>query len=182
MSEERLAETLERLIGLIDPVLAREGLERVDLELKRGPKRYLLKLTIDKQGTAPYRGVAPTKHDTPPESSDSVGIDDCMRISKTLGPILDVEDVLPTAYNLEISSPGVNRPLMRPDHYRRALGLDVRVKTRIPVTPAEGGQPESFFVAPLIEAGDETFVLDVRGRRTEIPYRLVSQANIEYRF
>ena len=180
MSEERLAETLERLIGLIDPVLAREGLERVDLELKRGPKRYLLKLTIDKQSTAPYRGVAPTKHDASPE--DGVGIDDCIRISKTLGPILDGEDVLPTAYNLEISSPGVHRPLLRADHFRRAIGLDVRVKTRIPVAPAEGGQPESFFIAPLIEAGDETFVLDVRGRRTEIAYRLVSQANIEYRF
>ena len=70
---------------------------------------------------------------------------------------------------------------MRPDHFRRALGLEVRVKTRIPVTPAEGA-PESFFIAALIEAGDETFVLDVRGRRTEIPYRLVSQASIEYRF
>jgi ribosome maturation factor RimP len=58
MSEERLAETIERLHRLVEPLLEREGLELVDLELKRGPKRYLLRVTIDKAGKAAYRGSA----------------------------------------------------------------------------------------------------------------------------
>jgi ribosome maturation factor RimP len=176
VSEERLAETIERLHRLVEPVLEREGLELVDLELKRGPKRYLLRVTIDKAGKTAYRGSAARSEDEPLD--DEVGIDDCTRISRELSPLLDVEDVIKSAYLLEVSSPGVNRPLKTPNHFKLAAGLDVRIKTRTPVGP----QSESFFIAPLVEAGDDGITLDVRGRQVAIPYRLIAQANIEYRF
>ena len=175
MSEERIAETIDRLQRLIEPVLAREGLELVDLELKRGPKRFLLRITIDKTGKTAYRGAAARDAEALP---DEVGIDDCTRISRLLSPLLDVEDIISAAYVLEVSSPGVNRPLKTPRHFQLALGCDVRIKTRVPVGPAE----ESFFITRLAEASDDGIVLDVRGQAVAIPYRLIAQANIEYRF
>lgn len=174
--ERRLAETIERLHRLVEPVLEREGLELVDLELKRGPKRYLLRVTIDKANKTAYRGSAQRDESEPVQ--DEVGIDDCTRISRELSPLLDVEDVIKSAYLLEVSSPGVNRPLKVPRHFKLAQGLDVRVKTRAPVGPHN----ESFYIARLTEADDDGIALDVRGERVEIPYRLIAQANIEYRF
>ena len=180
---ERIAEQMSRLRGLIEPVVQREGLELFDLELKRGPKRLLLRITLDKPGDAPFRGNAPKKSDeVPPEGLGQIGIEDCTRISKLLGPLLDVEDVLPTAYLLEVGSPGVNRPLKTPAHFKRAVGLEVRVKTRVPVGPTGAPQNESFFIAPLTAAGDDTITLDVRKTPVEIPYRLIQSANIEYKF
>ena len=173
MVQERLAETLERIEALVRPALEREGFELVDLEYKRGTKRYLLRLLVDRAGRTRYRGSVRD----PEPVADSVGIDECVTISKLVGPLLDVEDVIPIAYTLEVSSPGVNRPLKRPEHFRAAAGLMVRVKTRVPV-----GGGESFFIAPLIEVDDERIVLDVRGQRVEVPYRLVAAASIEYQF
>lgn len=183
MSDERLAETLERLHRLVEPLLERQGLELVDLELKRGPRRFLLRVTIDKVGKTHYRGSATRNEDE--ALPEEVGIDDCTRISRELSPLLDVEDVIKSAYLLEVSSPGVNRPLKKPEHFRLATGLDVRIKTRVPiaVTTAAGNPAnESFFIARLAEANDEGIALDVRGHRVDIPYRLIAQANIEYRF
>lgn len=174
--EQRLAETIERLHRLVEPLLAREGLELVELELKRGPKRYLLRVTIDKADRQAYRGSAVRDEGAP--LSEEVGIDDCTRISRELSPLLDVEDIIPTAYMLEVTSPGVNRPLKTPRHFALAVGCDVRIKTRTPVGPSK----ESFFIARLIEAGAEAITLEVRDSRVEIPYRLIAQANIEYRF
>ncbi len=176
MSEERLAETIERIHRLVEPMLVREGLELVDLELKRGPKRYLLRVTIDKADRTAYRGSAVREENAP--LTEEVGIDDCTRISRELSPLLDVEDIIPTAFVLEVTSPGVNRPLKKTRHFKLAVGCDVRIKTRTPIAPTN----ESFFIARLAEATDEAIALDVRGSRVEIPYRLIAQANIEYRF
>jgi len=176
VSEERLAETIERLHRLVEPMLTREGLELVDLELKRGPKRYLLRVMIDKADRQAYRGSAVRDENTP--LTEEVSIDDCTRIARELSPILDVEDFIPTAYLLEVTSPGVNRMLKTPRHFKLAVGCDVRIKTRTPIAPTK----ESFFIARLVEAGEESIALEVRDNRLEIPYRLIAQANIEYRF
>lgn len=173
MAQERLAETIERIEALVLPVLTREGLELVDLEYKRAPKRFMLRLLVDRAGRTRYQGSA--RDPEPP--GEGVTIDDCVRVSKLVGPLLDVEDVIPTAYTLEVSSPGVNRPLKTPAHFKAAVGLMVRLKTRVPVH-----QADSFFIAPLTEADDERVVLDVRGTPVEVPYRLVASASIEYQF
>lgn len=172
MARERLAEDIARIEALVIPLLEREGLELVELDYQRAPKRYLLRFTIDRAGRTRYRGSA----SDPEPLEEGVGVADCARVSKLIGPLLDAEDVIPTAYTLEVSSPGVNRPLKTPAHFRAALGLMVRVKTRVPV----GG--DSFFIAPLAEADDEQIVLDVRGTRLEVPYRLIGAAHVEYQF
>ena len=175
MATERLAETIERIEALLQPLLAAEGFELVELDLNRGPQRHLLRLTIDRAGRTRYFGSAKEAREHGTED-DSVGITDCTRVSKLISPLLDVEDLIPTAYTLEVSSPGVNRPLQTEHHFKVAQGLMVRIKTRAPVAG------ESFFIAKLIEASDEGVALDVRGNRVEIPYRLIQKANVEYQF
>lgn len=203
MSEERLAETIERLHRLVEPMLEREGLELVDLELKRAPRRHMLRVTIDRADRQAYRGSVVRTEDTPLD--EEVSIDDCTRIARELSPLLDVEDIIPTAYTLEVTSPGVNRTLKTPRHFRLALGCDVRVKTRTPIAPTK----DTFFIARLVEVSEESIFLETkaaasRGQahkpsatgptsskgpvdpaqspRLEIPFRLIAQANIEYRF
>lgn len=176
MAEERIAETLERLIALVEPVVAREGMELVDLEFKPGRRQAILRILIDRADRGAYRGRPPKKGE--PSPTDEVGIEDCTRVSHALSPLLDVEDIIPTAYALEVSSPGVNRPLKHPRHFELAQGLDVRVKTRRPV----GEQNESFFIARLVASDTEGITLEDRGQRVEIPYRLIARANVEYRF
>jgi ribosome maturation factor RimP len=175
MSEERFAEVIRKLTDLIVPAVSTEGYELVDLELKRGARRHILRLTVDRQSDAPYRGSAARTEDE--ILPDAVGIDDCARVSRLVSPLLDVEDLIPVAYDLEVTSPGVNRPLLRPEHFRRAVGLDVRVKTRIPAL-----DNDTFFIATLSEVADDGIVLDGRGRRVTIPYRIIASANIEYKF
>lgn len=170
MADEQLAETIERLTAVIEPVLEREGFELVDLVYRSGGKRHLLKVMVDRAGRTSY---APPTHEAGRNQPPTVGIDDCTRLSKTLSPVLDVEDLIPRAYTLEVSSPGLDRPLKTPTHFQRAVGLPVRVKTLVPI---EG---VSFFQAPVAEADDETVVLDARGGRVEIPYRLVESARLE---
>jgi ribosome maturation factor RimP len=176
MSEERFAEVIQQLNALIVPALGAEGYELVDLELKRGSRRFMLRLVIDRVGDGPYRGTAVRSEDE--VLPDAVGIEDCSRVSRIVSPLLDVEDLIPVAYDLEVTSPGVNRPLRRPEHFRRAVGLEVRVKTRIPV----GENKESFLIATLAEVRDDGILLDVRGRHVEIPFRVIGAANIEYKF
>ncbi|HRE91042.1 MAG TPA: ribosome maturation factor RimP [Myxococcota bacterium] len=174
-------------------MLEREGLELVDLELKRAPRRHLLRITIDKADRLAYRGSAVRTEDTP--LTEEVSIDDCTRLSRELSPLLDVEDIIPTAYTLEVTSPGVNRVLKTPRHFRLAIGCDVRVKTRTPIAPTK----DTFFIARLLEVSDESIFLETKAAtsrgaaqpvspessqspRLEIPFRLIAQANIEYRF
>lgn len=175
MATETLAETVQRLQDILEPALVREGLELVALDLKRGQRgKGLLRIVIDVPGDAPYPTQARRSDDAP--LAAGVSISDCVRVTKMLGPLLDVEDPLPTAYELEVSSPGVNRPLRKRAHYERALGARVRVKTRIPVRGTK------LFIAPLAAAGEDAIALEVSGERLELPYRLISDARLEFEF
>jgi ribosome maturation factor RimP len=66
------------------------------------------------------------------DTSAGVGLDECAKVSRELGAILDVEDFAPTAYRLELSSPGVERPLFRLEHYAKQLGKRVSLRLRVP--------------------------------------------------
>lgn len=178
MADERLAETIAKLNATIEPALERMGYELVHLELKRaGRGKMMLRVLIDFVGRdsydPPQRGESgePAPGELPP-----IDISDCIKVTKTLSPLLDVEDPIGSAYTFEVSSPGVNRPLTRPRHFELAVGKDVRVKTRVPVAG------ESFFIARLEEASEEGIALDVRGAQVSIPYRLISKANLEFKF
>src|SRR4051794_22334246 len=92
------------------PLLLAEGLELVDVEYVREREGYILRLFIDKPG-------------------GGVGLEDCTKASHAVDTVLDVEDFIPNEYHLEVSSPGLNRPLTRPEHFAKAVGKKVKVKT-----------------------------------------------------
>lgn len=169
MAQEQIAETIRRLNELIDPIARREGYELVDVSYKPAGKRSRLQVMIDRQGRTTYRPPA----EAPADEPGPVDISDCIRVSKMISPALDVEDIIPSAYHLEVTSPGLDRPLKKPEHFRRARDMKIRVKTRVPVHGA------SFFVAPVVDVDDETVTLEVSGERVDIPYRLISGANLE---
>ena len=93
---------------LLEPVVEREGCELVALEILGSPGRALLRVYIDTVG--------------------GVNVDICARVSRAISPVLDVEDPFPGAWELEVSSPGIERPLQRENDFRRFVGFGVKVK------------------------------------------------------
>src|SRR5262245_2636912 len=100
---------------------------------------------------------------------DSVSIDDCARVSEELGTILDVEDVLAESYTLEVSSPGLDRPLRGAEDYRRFAGRAAKIVTREPINR------QTAFAGRLrgVE-GDEVLFESEGGKHVRLPLRLIS--------
>ncbi len=110
-----MSDAVERIRQLLDPILESMGLDLWDLEFqKQGPK-WLLRVYIDR------------------EIGGGISIKDCETVSRDLGAALDVEDVIQHAYTLEVSSPGLDRALTKPEHFIRFEGSLVRIKTYQPV-------------------------------------------------
>jgi ribosome maturation factor RimP len=111
-----MSETVaERVWEIAEPLVTQEGLEIVDVEFRREGRGMVLRLFLDRDG--------------------GVTLDDLTRVSRQMGDLLDVHDAVPGSYTLEVSSPGINRRLRRPDHFQRYLGKKVRVRT---ITPLDG--------------------------------------------
>jgi ribosome maturation factor RimP len=102
----------ERLIALIEPVLARLGYELVELDYSSGRAHAVLRLYIDREA--------------------GVTLDDCTQVSRELSAVLDVEDPIPSAYTLEVSSPGFDRVLRTQAHFGRFVGSRVFVELKEP--------------------------------------------------
>ncbi|WP_405223756.1 ribosome maturation factor RimP [Lentisalinibacter sediminis] len=104
--------TEDEIRQLLEPTLATMGYELVDLEARIGGKG-LLRLYIDKP--------------------EGVSLEDCERVSHQVSGVLDVEDPIPGEYVLEVSSPGLDRPLKRPEHFERFVGSEAKVALRVPL-------------------------------------------------
>ena len=102
----------ERLIALIEPVLVRLGYELVELEYAAGRSQAVVRIFIDR----------PT----------GITVEDCERVSREVAALLDVDDPIPTAYTLEVSSPGFDRVLRTPEHFERFVGERVFVELKAP--------------------------------------------------
>ena len=128
---------LDRLTGLLAPCVEAMGYELADLELKREGRGQVLRLFIDQDS-----GVA---------------LGDCERVSGQVSALLDVEDPIPGQYSLEVSSPGLDRKLARPEHYDRFAGRGVRVRMW------RGRDGRRNFGGTLLARRGEVIVLDVTG-------------------
>ena len=155
----RKEEILEKVRNIAAPLAAAEGLELVDVEFAGAGGHTTLRLYIDRQG--------------------GVSLDDCTSISRALSAALDVEDPIEGSYELEVSSPGLDRPLRTREHFQRFAGEKVRVKTYGPVQ--EAGSRKTF-VGRLVGLEGEDVVVDVDGALFRIPLTLVAKANIEPSF
>jgi ribosome maturation factor RimP len=142
----------EHFIGLLEPVVQRLGFELVDLEANFGSRSSVLRLFIDHEA--------------------GVTLDDCEVVSRQVSAVLDVEDPIPGDYNLEVSSPGLNRRLVKPEHFERFAGERVRVRL---MQPLDGRRN---FKAALLGHEDGKALLEQDGVRYEIPLENIDMARL----
>lgn len=141
---------------LLEPILIENGLELFDIEYMGSSRKGVLRVYIDKE--------------------DGVTIDDCTKISRELGNLLDVHEVVPGSYTLEISSPGLTRPLRKPSDYTRFKGKTVKIKT------IEDIDDRKIFKGKLVDFVNDTVSLETKGINYLIPYNKIEKANLELDF
>ena len=150
----RALEVIDRVKGIIEPLLERDGLEVVDVEYRREPVGMVLRVYIDR-----------------PEGID-LGV--CSEASSAIEAALDETDIIESAYNLEVSSPGVERRLVKPAHFQRFIGEEARLR----LLPTEEGRKK--FTGKIVEADDKAVALEVDGERLRFEYERIAKANLKY--
>src|SRR3954471_20596986 len=156
MAAETVVEKVREIAGR---VAADRGLEIFDIQFRREAPGMVLRIQIDRPGAAAA-------------AEDSVSVEDCAHVSRDLSAILDVEDVIPSAYTLEVSSPGLDRPLRRPDDYRRFEGRSAKIVMR------ERVDGQGFFRGRLGGLDGTDVLIDADdGKRHRVPLDVIARAN-----
>ncbi|GKS09985.1 ribosome maturation factor RimP [Paenibacillus chitinolyticus] len=132
--------------------LNEQGFELVDIEYVKEGSNWFLRVFVDKEG--------------------GIDIDDCGRISEFLSSKLDENDPIPTAYFLEVSSPGAERPLKKPEDIKKAVGKHVFVTTYEPIDNSKE------FEGELLSFDGEELVVQTPKKRSAIPYSKVASARL----
>lgn len=148
---------VKQLEPIIAPVVTGQGYELVDVEFKNEMGGWVLRVFIDKDG--------------------GVSLDDCANVSRELSAVLDVEDVIPQHYSLEVSSPGLNRPLRKASDFARFVGQKAKIRTRHPV-----GESRRNFSGTLVAVEGGKVKIDVGDQVCEVPVDDVEKANLVYEF
>jgi ribosome maturation factor RimP len=158
-------DALERIRPVAERVTAAHGLELFDLQLTRESQGWIVRVTIDRPGPA-----------ATPE--DSVGIEDCVTVSREMSAILDVDDPLDRTYTLEVTSPGLDRPLRHEADFRRFAG---RTASIVLQAPLDG---QTFFNGRIDGVEDGHVVLRVgkRNRAHRLPLDGIKRARLEVEF
>ena len=146
--------------NLLHPILDSMGLELVELEFKKVGRGYLLQVFIDKP--------------------EGVNLDDCAEVSRELSVQLDVEDCVPGRYTLEVSSPGLDRPLKKEQDFVRYQGRLAVVKTSA-LLKDEKGSPRKTFLGIIegVETGSVVMRLK-EGPLARIPLEMIVKAHLEF--
>ncbi|HEY2032041.1 MAG TPA: ribosome maturation factor RimP [Myxococcales bacterium] len=155
----RKEDILEKVRRVAAPLAAQEGLELVDVEFGGPGGHQTLRLFIDRDG--------------------GVSLDDCTSLSRAVSAALDVEDPIDGAYDLEVSSPGLDRPLRTAEHFQKYAGERVKVKTYAPISETDNRKT---FVGKLLGFEAGLVLVDVDGKVFRIPHAQVSKANVEPNF
>ena len=144
--------TRDELANLLKPSVERLGYELVDLEVRLGGKGGLVRLYIDKP--------------------DGIDLEDCEKVSLAVSALLDVEDPVPGNYNLEVSSPGLDRKLTKVEHFQRFAGETVKVQMRFPI---EGRRR---FRGTLVSSDEENIVVEVDGESFSLSLKTIDTARL----
>jgi ribosome maturation factor RimP len=153
---EKMVSIATRAESLVRTWVEAEGFELVHIEYRSQGGKSVLRVFIDKVG--------------------GVNISDCAEISRRLSVLLDVEDPIPGEYVLEVSSPGVERPLFKEDDYRRAIGKEVRLST------IEKIEARKNFVGHIRDFANHVLTLECEARTYLIPFQKIRKAKLVYRF
>jgi ribosome maturation factor RimP len=149
-----MADTVAKRVGAVAlPVLEEMGLELVEVQYRREQSGWVLRLIIDKQ--------------------DGVSLEDCAAVSREISQLLDIEDFFDQAYNLEVSSPGLNRPLKSMADFERFIGRKAKIKT---IEPIAG---EHVFIGRIKKTEGETIILEIGRKEVIMPFSQVARARLE---
>ena len=152
-----MSETVvEAITSLVMPVLQEKDLVLVDVLYRRESSGWVLRLLIDKE--------------------DGVTLDDCTAVSREVSHLLDIEDIIEQAFNLEVSSPGLDRPLKSVGDFQRFAGRKAKVTTKEPI---EGNQ---VFMGRINKVEDELITMEVGQQELRIPFSEVAKARLEVEF
>ena len=152
-----IQEIIRQFELLAAPVVEEEGLEIWAADLRQEGGRWVLRLLLEREGGA--------------------SLDDLTRVHRQLSDLLDVHDIVPWRYTLEVSTPGVNRPLVRLDHYQRYLGKRVRIQTK----NMQNGRRVFVGILDQVEEG-RVCIADGDVGKVWIPLNDVRKAKTEYEF
>ena len=148
--------TVSRIWELATQIADGEAMEVVDVELRREGSRAgrVLRLYLDKHG--------------------GPNIDELGRVSRQLSELLDTHDIVEGSYTLEVSSPGINRPLKKPEHFQRFIGKRVRIRTGDMIDGRRS------FLGVLSEVSGDTIKIEVEGKQYRIPFLMIEKSNYEH--
>lgn len=152
----------ERVQALLEPLVESLGYELVCLELHGSGAHALLRLYIDSAGDSTAGNLA-----------TGIGLEDCERVSREVSAALDVADPISGSYRLEVSSPGLDRPLAKPEHFRRYSGQQARVQTRLPVSGRRR------FAGRLLGLEQDEVVIEVDGISYRLPLAQIEKARLQ---
>ena len=145
-----------KLTQIIEPIVDEMGFELVDVEYLSEHGRWVLRIYVDKEG--------------------GITLDECARVSREVGDLIDVKDIIQHKYVLEVSSPGLNRPLKREKDFQRAVGKKIEIKMAIPV---EGRR---HFIGYLRKFQGDTLYLEVENNLVPLSLRDVKRSKLVYEF
>ncbi len=147
-------ELIGRIWNLVEPVVAARDMEVLDIEYRRESLGWVLRIFLDSQ-----RGIR---------------VEDCAEISRVVGEMLDAADLIPIAYNLEVSSPGIDRPLRKLEHFQKHIGDIIEVRTISPV------QNRRNFRGALKEVSPEGVTVQCDSQDYSIGMPLIERARLLY--
>ncbi len=147
---------IQEVSKTIEPILRSQGLELIDVEYNREAQGWVLRIYLDREG--------------------GITVEDCAEASRELGAILEVRDLIPNRYVLEVSSPGVTRPLKRPEDFNKYQNRSVKIKLFMPL---EGRRN---FKGKLLGLKEDKVSVESERRIYEIPIQNIAKANLELDF
>ena len=147
---------IENIQNMVEPILIDNNMELVDLEYRKEGVGKVLRLFIDK--------------------NDGVTVEDCAIISRELGTLMDVNEIIEEKYVLEVSSPGLRRPLKKIDDFKRFKGSYVLIKTYEPV------ENRKVFKGYLTDITEDGVEIEISGSKYNLSYNQIKKANLEIDF
>ncbi len=142
----------DRLIALLEPLVEQLGFELVDVEANAGRGSGFLRIYLD--------------------CAAGIGVDDCERVSREVSALLDVEDPMPGAFTLEVSSPGFDRVLRKPAHFERFRGERLKVEL---VEPRDGRRR---YTGSLVAVSERGIELEVDGEAVALDFAAIDRARL----
>ena len=147
---------IRQISELVEPILDEMDVELVDIEYLSNHGRWIVRVYVDKEG--------------------GITVDDCAGVSREIDAIIEIKDIIPHAYVLEVSSPGLNRPLKKEKDFQRAVGKKIKAKTSVPL------KGRRHFTGYLKDFQNDILYLELEDKVVALSRRDVEKANLVYEF